>query len=84
LNPWVGPYLDPCLHLGSSNHEFFFFFWSKPINLTSKMVTCRISIDLPLFGLCPSFKGHESNLWLSTNRIVLFHWSLDLEAWTLM
>jgi hypothetical protein len=34
---------------------------------------------LPLFGLEPSSKGPASNLWLSSNRImVLFHWTLDL------
>ncbi len=33
---------------------------------------------LPLFGLGPSSKGHGANLWLSSNRIALFHWTLDL------
>jgi hypothetical protein len=41
-------------------------------------VPCRFSLDLPLFGLGPSSKGHRSNLWLSSNRIALFHWTLDL------
>jgi hypothetical protein len=42
------------------------------------MVSCRFSLDLPLFGLGPSSKGHESNLWLSSNKIALFHWTLEL------
>jgi hypothetical protein len=60
---------------------FFFFCYSgsfEPIDVTSKMVPCRFSLDLPLFGLGPSSKGHRSNLWLSSNRIALFHWTLDL------
>ncbi len=43
------------------------------------MVPCRFSLDLPLFGLGPSSKGHGFNLWLSSNRIALFHGTLDLE-----
>ncbi len=54
------------------------FFWSEPIHFPSKMVPCRFSLDLPLFGLRPSSRGHGSNLWLSTNRIGLFNWTLDL------
>jgi len=27
--------------------------------------------------LDPHLKGHRSNLWLSSNRITLFHWTLD-------
>jgi hypothetical protein len=41
------------------------------------MVSCRFSLDLPLFGLGLSSKGLESNFWFSANRIVLFHWNLD-------
>ncbi len=39
---------------------------------------CKFSLDLPFFGLGPSSKGHESKLWLSSNRTALFHWTLDL------
>jgi hypothetical protein len=55
-----------------------FFLGSKPIDFPSKMVPCRFSLNLPIFGRGPSFKGHGSNLWLSSNRIALFHWTLDL------
>jgi hypothetical protein len=41
-------------------------------------VACRFSLNLPLFGLGPTSKGHASNLWLSSNRSALFHWTLDL------
>jgi hypothetical protein len=61
--------------------SFFFVFFGgsiEPIDVTSKMVPCRFSLDLPLFGLGPSSKGQRSNLWLSSNRIALFHWTLDL------
>ncbi len=34
----------------------------------------RFSLDLPLFGA----KGHGSNIWVSANRIGLFHWTLEL------
>jgi hypothetical protein len=33
---------------------------------------------LPLFGLEPSPQGPVSNLWLSSNRITLLHWTLNL------
>jgi hypothetical protein len=74
--------LDLTLHLGSSNHELSFlapfFFWSEPIDFPSKMMACKFSLDLPSFGLGPSSKGHGSKLWLSSNRTVLFHWTLNL------
>ncbi len=57
---------------------------------------CRFSLDLPLYGLglaskwchvglaliCHGSlsKGHGSNLWLSANRTVLFHWTLDIRS----
>ncbi len=69
------------LHLDSPNHElcfFFFFFSSEPIDFLSKMVPCKFSLNLPLFGLKPTSKARGSNLWLSTNRIALFQWTLDL------
>ncbi len=43
-----------------------------------QQVPCRFSLDLPLFGLGPSFKGLATNLKLSTNKIPWIHWSLDL------
>jgi hypothetical protein len=43
-------------------------------------VSYRFSLNLPLFGLEPSSKGNGSNLWLSANRIVLFHWTLNFRA----
>ncbi len=63
--------LDPSLHLGSPNHELF-------ILVQPKMVPCRFRLYLSLFGLGPWSKGCGSNLWLSANRIALFHWTLDL------
>jgi hypothetical protein len=47
------------------------------------MVPCKFSLDLPLFGLGPSSKGHRSNLWLSSYNISLglgphLKWSLEL------
>jgi hypothetical protein len=38
----------------------------------------RFSLDLPLFGVGPSSKGHGSRPWVSANRIGLFHWTLEL------
>ncbi len=47
--------LDPSLHLGSPNHELSFelsfFFGSEPVDFPSKMVPCKFSLDLQLFGL---------------------------------
>jgi hypothetical protein len=43
------------------------------------MVSCRFSLDLPLFfTLGPSFKGHGSDLWFSSNKMALFCWTQDL------
>jgi hypothetical protein len=41
-----------------------FHFVSPP-----KQVPCGFSLNLPLFGLGPSFKGLGTNLKLSTNKI---------------
>ncbi len=46
------------LILGSPNKE-----------LSPKQVTCRFSLNLPLFGLGPSSKGLGTNLKLLTNKI---------------
>jgi hypothetical protein len=40
-------------------------------------VPCRFSWNLALFGVGASLKSHGSNLWLSSNKIALFHWTLD-------
>jgi hypothetical protein len=58
-----------------SHFIFIFFGGSKPINFPPIMVPCKFNLDLPLFGLGLSSKGHGPNLWLSTNRIALFHWT---------
>jgi hypothetical protein len=61
----------------SFSHLSSFFLWCEPIHFPSKMVPCRFSLDLPLFGLRPSSRGHGSDLWLSTNRIALFNCTFD-------
>jgi hypothetical protein len=43
----------------------------EPIDFPSQMVPYKFSLDLSLFGLGPSSKGHGFNLWLSSNRIAL-------------
>jgi len=59
---WIlefNPTLHPSLHLGSPNHELSFevfsfsFLRSEPIDFPSKMVLCKLSLNLPLFGLGP-------------------------------
>lgn len=37
------------------------------------------SLNLALFGRELAFKDQGSNLWLSTNKIILFHQTLDLD-----
>ncbi len=67
------------LQIMSFSFEVFYrLFWSEPIDFPSKMVPCKFGLDLPLFGLQPLSKVHGSNLWLLTNRIALFHWTLNL------
>ncbi len=79
----LDPRLYPSLHLGSPNSELslklfsFSLVWTNWFSLQNGI--CRFSLDLPLFGLGPSSKGCGSNLWLPTNRIALFHWTLDLQ-----
>jgi len=78
--------MDPSLHLDSSNHELsflapppFFFLGSNQLIFPLKLVPYRFGLDLPLFGLGPSSKGHGFNLlWLSSHKIALFDWTLDL------
>ncbi len=57
------------------------FLGFKPIDFPSTMVTCRFSLNLPLFGLGPSSKRPMggSELMLSSNRIALFDGTPDLE-----
>ncbi len=61
------------------------FFWFKDLSckFSRSMHEIWFSLDLPLFGLGPSSKGHGSNLWLWANRIALFHWTLDHLKWNL-
>ncbi len=76
--------LDYSFCLGSSNHElsllalpFSSFFGCKLIYFSFKIVPCKFILNLPLFGLGISSKGRGSNLWLSYDRIALFHWTLN-------
>jgi hypothetical protein len=39
----------------------------------------KFKFDSSLFGRGPSSKGGGFALWFSSNKIVLFHWALDLE-----
>jgi len=47
------------------------------MEIQGHVTQCRFSLNLSCFGFGPSFKGHRSNLWLSSNRITLCHWTLD-------
>ncbi len=73
--------LDPSLHLSSSTPESSLLalcvFQFKPIDLPSKMVPCRFSLDLSLLGLGASSKNHGSDIWPSYNRIALCHWTSE-------
>jgi len=75
----LDPTLHLCLHLCSSNNElsFKFFLWVWT-NWFPKW--CHVSlVQFATFWLWPSYKDYSSNLWLSSsNRIVLFHWTLDI------
>jgi hypothetical protein len=80
LNPWVGHYLGPKLASWFSKSWALLWghlFGSEPIDFPPKIVPC-ISFNLPLFGFGPSSKGQGLHLWLSANRIALFHWTSDL------
>jgi hypothetical protein len=72
--------LDPSLHFGSSNCELPFltlvFLGSNQLIFPPEW--CHVDLASLLFGLVFSSKVHESNLWLSSNRITLFHWTLNL------
>jgi hypothetical protein len=78
LNPALDLAWILVLQMMSTPFLFSFFFRFEPIDFPSKMVPWRFSLYLPLFGFEPSSKGHGSNLWLSSNRITLFHWTLNL------
>ncbi len=76
------PSLDHSLHLGSSKSWallFISFFWVSTNWFSHQNFgePCRFSLNLPLFGVEPSSKGHGSNLWNPSNRIALFHWTLE-------
>ncbi len=69
---------------GSSNHYLSLlalFVGFQPIDFASKMVPWKFSLDLPLFGLGLSSKGHGFDLWLSSNGWdgALFHWTWTLD-----
>ncbi len=72
--------LDPSLHFGFPNREFFlkFSFWSEPIGFPSKMMPCKLNHNLIYVGLGPLSKGLGTNLKLLTNKNVQFHWTLIL------
>jgi hypothetical protein len=78
----MDPALNRSLNLGSPKHELsfehLFLKLENRLIFPAKWCLCRFSCNLPLFGLGPSSKGHESNLWLSANRNSLFHRTLDL------
>jgi hypothetical protein len=66
---------------GSPNQELSIlalFFDPNQLIFPPKLVPCRFSLNLPLFGLGPSSIGLGINLKLSTNKIAWIHWSLDL------
>ncbi len=65
------------LQIMSSLIQLFFY---KGLNqLIFPPIWCHVCLVLilPLFGHEPSSKSHVSNLWLSQNRIALFHWILE-------
>jgi hypothetical protein len=73
--------LDPSLHLGSSNQELSLLAFpsgSQPIDFLFETVPSRFCLDWPRSGLGLSSKGHGLNLWISSNRIALFYWTLNL------
>ncbi len=83
LYPRVGQYLGSLawslvLQIRSSPLIEHCFFGPNQLIFPPKQVPCRFSLNLPLFGLGPSFKGLGTNLKLSTNKIAWIHWSLDL------
>ncbi len=47
----------------------------ESIDLLYKMIPCGLSLNLPLFSLGPSPKGHGFHLWLSYKGIALFAWT---------
>jgi len=82
---WVT--LDPRLHFGSPNHELslkLFFFLSRPIEFSSKMMACELNHNLIWFVLIldPCLKGLETNLKLLTNKNVQFHWTQLLKPFS--
>jgi hypothetical protein len=70
---WALPWTLTCILglqiMSSPLSSFFLGLKPEPIDIPCKMVPCRFSLNLPLFG-------YGSNLWL-WNRIALFHWTLD-------
>jgi hypothetical protein len=65
--------LVPSLILGSPKSGALLlglFFGLNQLIFPPKQVPCRFSLNLPLFGLGPSFKGLGTNLKLLTDKIV--------------
>ncbi len=67
-----------------SSHLSCFFWGPNQFDFPSKMEPCSFSLDLPLLVLDPHLKAvgpiYGSNLWLSSNRIGLFHWTCNLDS----
>ncbi len=79
----LDPTLHLCLHLCSSNIFIYLFtyysysYFRVWTNWFPKW--CHVSlVQFPTFWSSPSFKDYNSNLWFSSNRIVLFHWTLNI------
>jgi hypothetical protein len=72
------------LQLGASNYELFFS-GSEQIDFPSKLVPC---ISLAWICHILVLDSHVKTMgpiyvWLSSNRIALFHWTLDRDLkWT--
>jgi hypothetical protein len=83
LNPWVGSCLGPWLaplSFKSWALQFSSFCGFKLIDFPSQMVTLYVLASFCHFlVLDPHLKAIGLILWLSSNRIALFHWTLDLE-----
>jgi hypothetical protein len=88
LNPWVGPCLGTLacilvLQIMSSPFRFFLkikIFWGlKQLIFPPKWCHIGLALICHFFWFWkPSSISHGSNLWLSSNRIALFHWTMDV------
>jgi hypothetical protein len=66
------------VYLGPQPDSWFFksgalllalYFWSNYLIFPPTQLSCRLSLNLPLFGLAPLSKWLGTNLKLSTNKI---------------